>query len=164
MQFDNGGQLYERLSRLFNILIAIPLVIVSFGYLEIYSGSFDGLYRVDSSIMTVGVILVLVILAGIFMRNYQQSVKRIPKDLPLPDRVRIYYEGSVTYYVRMFVLSMTAALFLVVFGNVAYAGAYAFLLFTLSINRPGIATIANHLGLEGKKRSEFINNEPLRSI
>jgi hypothetical protein len=157
MNFNTPGELNDKLNQLFNGLIALPLLLVAYGYLEIYSGGYTGVVSLESNSVLIGAVVVLVLVTAYLMRQFRQQLKRINQDLTLEDRAMEYFLISRQYYLYCFVLAIIETALLYVFGEIAFAGTYAFNLFVLSVNRPGIGTMANYLSLGGKTRKDFIN-------
>ena len=164
MNFTTAGELNDKLNQLFNGLIAIPLLLVAYGYLEIYSGGYAGVVSLKSNGLLIGIIAVLVLVTAYLMRRFRQQIKLISQDLTLEDRAKEYFLISRQYYLYCFLLAMIETALLYVFGEVAFAGVYAFNLFVLSVNRPGIGTMANYLSLEGQTRKDFINRVEFEKI
>ena len=164
MNFTTAGELNDKLNQLFNGLIAIPLLLVAYGYLEIYSGGYTGVISLKSNSLLIGIIVVIVLVTAYLMRRYRQQLKLIGQDLKLEDRAVDYFLISRQYYLYCFLLAIIETALLYIFGDVAFAGAYALNLFVLSVNRPGIGTMANYLSLEGKTRKDFINRVEFNKI
>ena len=157
MSFNSPESFLEKLNKWFNGLIALPLLAVGYGYLELYSGGIKGLIEIDIYI-TAAIITVLIVYAIIVTRNYKKEIKLISKDVTLLAKLESYFVLSKQFYIKIFVISMVAVLGLYVAGSIAYAGFYAFLLFLLSIYRPSLLTVAAKLGMKKEERKEFIKN------
>lgn len=159
MSFHSSGEFIDKLNKLFNAFIALPLLLVGFGYLEIYSGSYAGLTTFSSPYLTGIVILALVGSMLGLSRNFKVNVNRISSDQSIKERVEVYFIAAKQFYVRVFGLSALATLLLYIFGETVYAVAYAFILFVLSVYRPSLATIASQLGLKGQDRKDFLEKK-----
>lgn len=157
MNFSSPEIFLEKLNNWFNGLIALPLLAIGYGYLEIFSGGLTGLFVMDSYII-VAIITLLLGYAVFITRSYKKVISSISANDPLALRIETYFIVSKIFYVKIFVVSMIAVVGLYITGSVAYAGFYAFLLFLLSIFRPSLLTVANKLGLKGEERTAFLKN------
>lgn len=157
MNFNSPESFIEKLNSWFNGLIAMPLLAVGYGYLEIFTGGLQGLFNMDIYV-TSAIILILGIFAIVVTRNYKKGIKDIPVEDDILSRLTAYYIVSKSYYIKIFIISLIAVLGLYLSGSIAYAGFYAFLLFLLSIYRPSLLTVATKLGMKGKERIKFIKN------
>lgn len=157
MKFSSPELFLEKLNNWFNGLIALPLLAIGYGYLEIFSGGLIGLFVMDIYI-TIAIITLLLVYAILITRAYKKNISDISTDDPLAMRIETYFMVSKFFYMKIFVVSMIAVVGLYITGSVTYAGFYAFLLFLLSIYRPSLLTIANKLRLKGEERAAFIKN------
>ena len=157
MIFQSSQDFIDKLNNLFNGLIALPLLLIAFGYLEIYSGDFNGYVTLNSWYFSLVFVIVIVGLMVYLFRSFKTEVKKIDTSLSIMDRVVFYYNTAKRFYLRVFFLSLFTTGLLFLFGEKSYAGAYAFILFILSVNRPNLGSIASQLGLKGDDRQTFIN-------
>ena len=157
MNFNSPESFLEKLNNWFNGFIALPLLAVGYGYLEIFSGGLVGLYPIDIYV-TLAIIALLLISAVYITYTYKLLIRGIGSDDPLALRIATYFDVSKLFFLRIFIIAMLAVIGLYITGSIAYAGFYAFLLFLLSIYRPSLLTVANKLGLKGEERSEFLKN------
>lgn len=77
MNFNSPESFIEKLNNWFNGLIALPLLAVGYGYLEIFTGGLQGLFNMDIYV-TSAIILILGIFAIVVTRNYKKGIKNIP--------------------------------------------------------------------------------------
>jgi len=157
MDFNSPESFLEKLNNWFNGLIAIPLLAIGYGYLEIFSGGING-FIVVNIYLSIVIISMLVIYSIITTRNYKKSIGLIPKEGAMLERLSIYFTASKQFYIKIFIVSLIAVLGLYITGSITYAGFYAFLLFLLSIYRPSLLTVATKLGMKGEERKAFIKN------
>ena len=157
MDFNSPESFIEKLNNWFNGLIALPLLAVGYGYLEIFSGGITGFIEVNIYIHVV-IISMLIIYSVITTRNYKKSIGLIPKEISMLDKLSSYFTASKQFYIKIFIVAMIAVIGLYITGSIAYAGFYAFLLFLLSIYRPSLLTVATKLGMKGEERKAFIKN------
>lgn len=156
--FKTPKTFFEKINQWFNGLIALPLLAVSYAYLEIFSGRFNGLVNTglhaDLTVITIVVIAVVIITA-----KYRKQIGYIPIEMTIKERVGVYFEFSKRYYLLMFLLGMITTICIFVFGSTSFAGLYAFQLFVLSIHRPTLLSVANKLNLKGDVRSNFLKRD-----
>lgn len=157
MKFSTSESFLEKINQWFNGLIALPLLAVAYGYLEIFSGGLNGLFSVNIYI-TVAVIILLLGYSVLTTLRYKKLINSISADDSLAFRLEIYFDVSKLFYLKIFVVSMITVVGLYITGSIAYAGFYAFLLFLLSIYRPSLLTVATKLGMKGEERKAFIKN------
>lgn len=157
MKFSTSESFLEKINQWFNGLIALPLLAVAYGYLEIFSGGLNGLFSVNIYI-TVAVIILLLGYSVLTTLRYKKLINCISADDSLAFRLEIYFDVSKLFYLKIFVVSMITVVSLYITGSIAYAGFYAFLLFLLSIYRPSLLTVATKLGMKGEERKAFIKN------
>jgi len=155
MTFASPEEFLDRLNQWFNGLIALPLLLVAYGYLEIFSGGITAMVEV-SRYVVIFLVTTSLAYAILVTRLYKNQIKAIDKALALRLRLVSYYSISKAFFIRIFVVSLISVVGLYVTGSVAFAGFYAFLLFLLSIYRPGLLNVANKLGLKGDERNIFL--------
>lgn len=157
MTFLSSGEFIDKLNKLFNGFIAMPLLLVAYGYLEIYSGSYTGVIINESLYITGFLILVIVVSMLLISRNFKSKVSTINSSNSISSKIEAYFEIARRYYLVVFALSVFTTILLFVFGEKSYAGAYAFILFVLSVYRPGLRTIATQLGIKGQDKKDFVD-------
>ncbi len=155
MTFTSPEDFLEKLNQWFNGLIALPLLAIAYGYLEIFSGGLKGLIVLDDRVNYVVISLGLVY-AIYVTRSYKHQIRAIKGDESLMIRLTTYFVISKSFFLKIFLISLLSVLGLYITGSVAFAGFYAFLLFLLSIYRPGLLNVANKLGLKGDVRKDFL--------
>lgn len=157
MSFNSAEIFIEKLNYWFNGLIALPLLAVGYGYLEIYSGGITGL--IEAHIYITSAIITLLLIYAVFVTlGYKKLIKMISREDSLLTRLETYFVLSKQFYAKIFVISMVTVVGLYVSGSIFYAGFYAFLLFLLSIYRPSLLMVATKLGMKGEERKAFIKN------
>ncbi|MCF6351919.1 MAG: hypothetical protein L3J06_02810 [Cyclobacteriaceae bacterium] len=155
MTFTSPEEFLDRLNQWFNSLIALPLLLVAYGYLEIFSGGITAMVEV-SRYVVIFLVTTSLAYAILVTRLYKNEIKAIDKALALRLRLVSYYSISKVFFIRIFVVSLISVVGLYVTGSVAFAGFYAFLLFLLSIYRPALLNVANKLALKGEERTNFL--------
>lgn len=160
MNFQSSADFIDNLNKFFNGFIALPLLMVGFGYLEIYSGNFSGFMILDSWYYSLPLIAMVVGVMIYFSRTFMAQIRKIDASLIIVDKVDLYFKTAKKFYLQVFFLSMFTTGLLFLFGEKSFAGAYAFILFMLSVNRPNLASIASQLQLTGDDRRDFIEKTP----
>jgi hypothetical protein len=160
MQFFSPKDFLDKLNNWFNGLIAIPLLAVAYGYLEIFSGGLQGMFSLNNYVIGT-IILFLLGYSVVAVQFYKKSIKLQATQTPLQARVENYLRISKQYYLKIFLVSIITVLGLYLSGSIAFAGFYAFLLFILSIYRPALLTVANKLRLKGAARTLFLKENAI---
>ncbi len=155
MTFASPEEFLDRLNQWFNGLIALPLLLVAYGYLEIFSGGITAMVEVTNFLIAT-IIIICLIFSILATRTYKNQIRAIDKTEPVPLRLTAYFFISKYFFLKIFVVSLISVVGLYVTGSVAFAGFYAFLLFLLSIYRPALLNVANKLALKGEERSNFL--------
>ena len=160
MMFNSSADFIDKLNKIFNGFIALPLLLVAFGYLEIFSGRYTGYMVLTSWLYGIPLILIILSVMIYFSRSFKIQIRNINSALTLADKVQLYYVIARKYYIQVFGLSLFAVVLLFLFGEKSFAGAYAFILFMLSVNRPGVNSITSQLKLDGEEKSYFLDKVP----
>jgi len=160
MDFATPKDFLEVINKWFNGLIALPLLAVSYGYLEIHSGRIEPIL-VSSLYLNMAIIVLVMISVILVSLKYRKSIGRINKVDALKVRLVDYFFKSKSYYVSILISSLLTAILLFVTANSFYAGLYAFQLFALSIHKPSMLAVANRLNLKGEERTNFLTKELL---
>jgi hypothetical protein len=160
MEFTDSSDFLNKLNNLFNGLIAAPLLIVGFGYLEIDGGSWQGLLAPNNSIV-IGMIIALGVLVSFISLKFKKESRKLVIFDDVKVQMTAYYGLARFYYFSVFALSLIAAALLFIFAHRAFAVVYAFMLFWLSVFRPTLRSLANLFNLKDEQKTEFMNKEPL---
>jgi hypothetical protein len=160
MEFTDSSDFLNKLNNLFNGLIAAPLLIVGFGYLEIDGGSWLGLLAPNNSIV-IGMIIALGVLVSFISLKFKRESRKLVVFDDVKVQMTAYYGLARFYYFSVFALSLIAAALLFIFAHRAFAVVYAFMLFWLSVFRPTLRSLANLFNLKDEQKTEFLNKKPL---
>jgi hypothetical protein len=160
MKFSSSLAFVNKLNNLFNGLIAIPLLLVAFGYLEISNGDWEGVMQATNPILISTIIGIATLVSYISIRFKKESRNLTVFD-DLQVKMEAYYRLASFYYWSVFALSITTTALLFFFAHVAYAVVYAFILFWMSVFRPTVTSIADLFALEDEEKRKFLNKEPL---
>ena len=160
MKFSSSQVFINRLNNLFNGLIALPLLLVGFGYLEISNGDWAGVMQTDNAILISTIIGMAALVSYLSLRFKKES-----RNLTVFDEIQVkmeaYFRLASFYYWSVFALSISATALLFFFAHVAYAVLYAFILFWMSVFRPTVRSLTDLFALEGEEKRKFLNKEPL---
>jgi len=159
-QFKNSQEFLDKLNQWFNALIAPPLLFMGYGYLEIYSGRVSGFTRANDLVTGV---TTLIIVTGMVMLSirFKREVRIVGDLKSLKDQLEQYLIRAKKYYLQVFALSSLCVLFLFSFGRLEFSAAYAFILFTLSLFKPTLISLAKTFRLKDEVKAAFIKKESL---
>lgn len=160
MNFSSSQTFINKLNNLFNGLIALPLLLVGFGYLEISNGGWEGVMQVDNVILISTIIGMGALVSYLSLRFKKES-----RNLTVFDDIQVkmeaYYRLASFYYWSVFALSISTTALLFFFAHVAYAVLYGFILFWMSVFRPTVRGLTDLFALEDEEKRKFLNKEPL---
>ena len=159
MKFTDSQAFLNKLNNLFNGLIAIPLLLVGFGYLEISSGSRTAMMEPTNAII-ISMVLALGALATYISLKFKREIRKLTAFEDIHVKLVAYYGLASFYYWSIFILSIISAALLFVFAHLAFAVVYAFMLFWMSIFRPTLRNLVDLFGLQGDEKERFLNKEP----
>ncbi|GEM_PF-3567878 len=160
MKFTNSRVFINKLNNLFNGLIALPLVLVGLGYLEISSGSWTAL-MVPPQALVVSTVMGLGVLVVYLSLRFKKETRSLTVLATVQEKMVGYYRLATFYYGSVFALSILTTVCLYLFAHVAYAVVYAFILFWMSVFRPTLAHLAKLFNLKDEEKRQFINKEDL---
>ncbi len=153
--YGSPNDFLNHINKWFNGLIALPLLLGAWGYLEVYSGKISAIL-VLPDIMNYAILVLIVITTLVFIWLYKKKIGQELGVGTLENKLELYFAFSKTFYVQMFAVSALSVAFLFLNADTAFAGVYAFQLFTLSVFRPSLLSVANKLGLKGQERTRFL--------
>ncbi len=160
MKFSDSQVFVNKLNNLFNMLIAIPLLLVGFGYLEISSGSWTALMEPTNGIV-IGLGAGIAIMISYLSFRFKNESRNLVIFENLKLKMNSYYRLATFYYWSAFALACMSTALLYLFAHPAFAIVYAFILFWLSVFRPTIKSLADIFALEDEEKRKFLNKEPL---
>ena len=161
MKYKNSQEFLKRLSNLFNGLLAFPLLLVGFGYLEISSGSWQAIMESSNSLVISMVVGLGAISTWLSLRFKKES-RKLTLLPTIHDKMDAYFMLASFYYWSAFGLSIISAVMLFLVADVAFAIAYAYILFWMSLFRPTLRNLADLFGLKDEERAAFINKEDFK--
>jgi len=160
MKFTDSQAFINKLNNLFNGLIALPLLVVGFGYLEISNGSWSAIIEPENAIV-VSMVLGLGALATFVSLKFKKETRKLTVFDDIQVKMLAYYGLASFYYWSMFILSIISAALLFVFAHLSFAVVYAFILFWMSVFRPTLRSLADLFGLKDEEKMKFLNKEDL---
>ena len=160
MKFTDSQAFINKLNNLFNGLIALPLLVVGFGYLEISNGSWSAIIEPENAIV-VSMVLGLGALATFVSLKFKKETRKLTVFDDIQVKMVAYYGLASFYYWSMFILSIISAALLFVFAHLSFAVVYAFILFWMSVFRPTLRSLADLFGLKDEEKMKFLNKEDL---
>ncbi|RLD21737.1 MAG: hypothetical protein DRI71_08495 [Bacteroidetes bacterium] len=160
MNFTSSQVFINKLNNLFNGLIALPLLLVGYGYLEITYRDWEAVMSIDNAILISTIVGMGALVSYLSLRFKKES-----RNLTVFDDIQVkmeaYYRLASFYYWSVFALSITTTALLFFFAHVAYAVLYAFILFWMSVFRPTVRSLTDLFALEDEEKRKFLKNEPL---
>lgn len=160
MKFTSSGTFIIKLNNLFNGLIALPLLLVGYGYLEIKGGFWEALIE-PTNAMVIGMSLGISGLITYLSLRFKKEVRGLTTFDTLSAKMDGYYTLASFYYWSVFGLSVITTSMLYLFGHLAFALDYAFIIFWLSVIRPTLRSIADIFDLKDEEKRLFIEKEEL---
>ena len=160
MKYTDSQAFVNKLNNLFNGLIAVPLLIVGFGYLEISSGSWSALMEPSLAII-VGMVTALGLLVTYISLQFKKQSRKLTIFENIQAKMAAYYSLASFYYWSVFALAIIAATLLFLFAHLAFAVIYAYMLFWMSVFRPTLRSLADLFDLKDDEKVNFLNKEPL---
>jgi len=158
MRYKSSQDFLRRLSNLFNGLIAFPLLVVGFGYLEISSGSWTALMESTSAIV-VSMVSGLVIITTYISLRFKRESRKLIVFRTIHDKMDAYFSLASFYYWSAFGLAIITCVMLFLLADVSFAVVYAYILFWMSIFRPTLRSLADLFDLKDEEKRAFINKE-----
>lgn len=159
MKYKSSQEFLRKVSNLFNLLIAFPLVLVGFGYLEIKSGSWTALMASSNSLV-MSMVIGLAVIATYLSVRFRKESRKLGGLPTVHDKMDAYFILASFYYWASFGINMVSAVMLFVVADLAFAVVFAYILFWLSIVRPSLTSLADLFNLKGEERRRFLNKEP----
>jgi hypothetical protein len=160
MKFTSSQVFINKLNNLFNGLIALPLLFVAFGYLEISNGDWVGVMQADN-VLLISTIAGMGALVSYLSLRFKKESRNLTVFDDLQVKMEAYYRLASFYYWSVFALAVSTTALLYFFAHVAYAVLYAFILFWMSVFRPTVRSLADLFSLEGDEKRKFLNKEDL---
>ena len=159
MKFTDSQAFVGKLNNLFNGLIALPLLIVGFGYLEISTGSWSALMEATNALI-VGMLVALAGLVTYISIQFKKESRKLGVFDNIQAKMSAYYSLAAFYYWSVFALAIIAAALLFLFAHVSFAVLYAYMLFWMSVFRPTLRSLADLFDLEEEEKKKFLSKEP----
>ena len=160
MNFSSSQVFINKLNNLFNGLIALPLLLVGYGYLEITYRGWEAVMPIDNAIL-ISTIVGMGALVSYLSLRFKKESRNLTVFDDLQVKMEAYYRLASFYYWSVFALSITTTALLFFFAHVAYAVLYAFILFWMSVFRPTVRSLTDLFALEDEEKRKFLKNEPL---
>ena len=159
MKFKDSLAFLNKLNNLFNGLIALPLLIVGFGYLEISNGSWSALIEPTNAII-ISMVLALGALVTYISLQFKKESRKLTVFDNIQAKMAAYFSLASFYYWSVFALTIIAAALLFLFAHLAFAVIYAYMLFWMSVFRPTLRSLADLFDLKDEEKLKFLNKEP----
>lgn len=145
---------FTRLNNTFHAVIAGPLILFIYVYLQIDTGRITPLLPGNNTIIIAGglTFLYLAFLFGVF-KNYRKSLKDLSRRSgSLEERLDQYSKESTRFYLFVTAPSLLIMLAMILTAQIGFSLAYFLQLFVLSVFRPSVHNIVKGLGLKDEER------------
>lgn len=160
MEFKDSQVFLNKLNNLFNGLLAAPLLLIGFGYLEVSNGSWVAVMEPSNAIV-VSMILAIGALVTYLSLKFKKESRKIISFEDIQVKMVAYYGLAKFYYLSVFALSIISATLLFLFAHLAFTVIYAYMIFWMSIFRPTLRSLADLFGLKDEEKRKFLNKEDL---
>lgn len=160
MKFKDSQVFLNKLNNLFNGLLAIPLLLIGFGYLEISNGLWSAVMEPTNAIV-VSMVLALGVLVTYISLQFKKETRKLTVLDDIQSKMVAYFGLARFYYWSVFALSIIAAALLFLFAHLAFSVIYAYMLFWMSVFRPTLRSLADLFDLQDAEKLKFLNKEPL---
>jgi hypothetical protein len=161
MKYKNSQEFLRRLSTLFNGLLAFPLLLVGFGYLEVSNGNWPAIIESSNSLV-VSMVAGLGIISTWLSLRFKKESRKLNLLNSIQEKMTAYFMLASYYYWSAFGLSVISAVMLFLVADITFAVAYAYILFWMSLFRPTLRSLADLFGLKDEEREAFLNKEDFK--
>ena len=161
MKYKNSEEFLKKLSNLFNGLLAFPLLLIGFGYLEVSNGLWEAMMT-STEALRVSMIVGLLVISTYLSLRFKKESRKLTSLLTIQEKMDAYFTLASFYYWSAFGLSIITSIMLFAVANVAFAVVYAYILFWMSLFRPTLRSLADLFGLKDEERRVFLDKEPFK--
>lgn len=161
MDFKTPEDFHQKLSLLFHGLIALPLAVFVYLFLEIKHNNLPGI--IDGSLakavnFTFNILAVALTVFAYY--RFKKSLQRIRVDRPMKKKLEIYFSYAVSFFVLVTISSVLFVAGLYLTTSAVFIVGYVVLLFLLSLSRPTHQKYVRNLPLKEEERNAIIYKQP----
>jgi hypothetical protein len=153
-KYNNGEEYYTKLYIFFNASIAITLLPIAFLLLKKQAGQLLPLIELDwiTDITIIILLLMGSILIFISSKNFKQDISQISSEDTLRQKLDIYSSVCVKKYLWFLLAGILCAIGLFLTATSLFIIGYILSLIFLSIGRPTLNIIIEHLSLSDSEK------------
>lgn len=162
-EFRNWSEFYQRISFLFNAIIAFTLLPFGWVYLELVEEESKeaiiggDLLWVFNALFLSGVAIVLYLAQQQFVR----SMKSLSKSQSIRSKLKAYYTFSIRKYVFNEFAAILALVATYLSQQILFAIVYIFILFIFSLSRPKFDRVVQQLSLSKEEEEILAKSDEL---
>lgn len=160
--FKNWSEFYQRISLLFNGIIAFSLLPFAWAYLELDQGFGTPLLGGVALIIFNVVIFVGIVVVLYFAHiQFVKSLKTLKKSQSVRSKLQLYYSVSVRKYITNELAAILALGGTIISQEILFAVVYVFILFVFSLSRPRFDKVSEQLSLSDEEKELLATSDEL---
>ncbi len=152
------SSIYNRINLIFHAILAPPLIVFVWLYLESNAGGISSIIDDQSTINILSFIfpiLIIGIVVGAFF-FFKSSLGTINLDAELIDKVKVYFEKSILLYAMLEVGLILSVLGYYITQEGVFIAVFITVLIFFSLYKPTLQRISKHLNITGEDRNFLI--------
>ncbi len=164
--FNSAGEFYNKLNLFFHLLIAGPLLVFVFLYLESNAG--DGrellVQGEMATVLRYSLPMIIILSAAMSFVMFKRSLQVARNEVGLQNKLSHYFRYSFVKYGMIEFSSIAAVLGLYLTDELIYTVLYVALLMLLSVSRPTVYRICRELKLDGKEKDIVLHKKEMPPV
>ncbi|MGK7391715.1 MAG: hypothetical protein ACNS60_15285 [Candidatus Cyclobacteriaceae bacterium M2_1C_046] len=160
MHIDDVKKFDQKISLIFHAVIAGPLILYCFTYLETLGGDTIAVYGEPSTTLKLFVSISSGILVYLAFYFYRKELRVARGFETLEEKFKKLFSASIIHYALLELASIIAALAFFLTHDHLFTAVYVFILFLMSLNRPTPRKYIRDLHLRGEERDIVLNKKP----
>lgn len=163
MAIRNLDEYFIKLNLVFHAILAAPLLLFIYIYLETENGTMQPPVSSAKSLgfLQLAITLVTAIFVFLAFSWYRTRINQVQLKERLTQKLGQYLKIGVVQYLLFGVASFAAVTGLYLTGKGWYTGLYVIVLMLMSINRPTLKKISDDLRLKGEERQIVLHKKAL---
>jgi hypothetical protein len=151
--------LYNRINLIFHAILAPPLVVFVWLYLESNAGGISPVMESVSAISVISFVFPILVVGIIAVAFYlfKSGLRRINPTIDLIEKAPIYAQKSIVLFVMLEVSLMVGVLGYYLTQKDLFLAMYIIVLIFFSLYKPTLERMSDHLGIKGEERDFLIN-------
>lgn len=161
MIIKSPEEFHNKLGFIFHALLALPLAVFVYLFLEIRHRNLQPALNNDSymSLLTIVLPIIATVAVGVGYYLYRQDQKVVNAQQRLQDKLSVYYEISVKFYAFIAVAAVLVVIGLYLTISPIFTVAYVLLLFLMSLNRPSIRKYVRDIKLTKEEKDIILHKK-----